>query len=165
MKKLIITIAAAVALTVSYIANAQEVALPKGSSVTNAGIGFSTSINNIGIPPIYVQYEYIIEEFGSKWSVGVGALGGFYSQKYAGSNIVGGEALALGDIHFSPLPALDLYAGLGLGIMSAAVEGIRITAFDYATFLGARYFFTDSIGANLQIGGMGTINIGIAFRL
>lgn len=152
------------AIVFSFAVNAQEVALPKGSSVINAGVGFTTSYSNIVIPPIYVQYEYMVAEFGKKWGVGVGALGGFIAQKENKSLSMGGGLCALGDVHFSPIQQLDIYGGMFAGYVAVAVESIKAGIFTWGGILGARYFFTDTFGVNLQIGGMGVINVGVSFR-
>lgn len=153
------------ALAINFSSNAQEVALPKGSSVVSVGLGFISSFSNIAVPPIYGQYEYMVAEFGGKWGVGVGAMGGYFAQKGISSTFNCGGIDALGDIHFSPIPQLDLYSGLYVGFVSASSSNTRVNGTDWGPIIGARYFFSDTFGLDLQIGGLGTLNVGVAFRL
>lgn len=165
MKKTIFSIIALVIVSVSSFA--QEPALPKGSNVIDAGVGFSTGLSNIALPPIEVSYEHIFVTFGTndQWGVGAGAFGGVFSQKFSGNNMLGGCVCAQGNMHFSPLSKLDIYAGLNVGYVMASTSGVSAGAMTVGGQVGARYFFTDSVGAFLQIGEVGTINLGVSFRL
>lgn len=163
MKKIVTIII--FALSLSIYSNAQEIALPKGSSVISAGLGFVSSFSNIAVPPIYAQYEYVVTEFGEKWCVGVGAMGGYFAQRGASGTISGGGIDAMGNIHYSPIRQLDIYGGLFVGFITATVGGIKANSTDWGAVIGASYFFSDTFGLNLQIGGLGSLNVGISFRL
>lgn len=164
MKKLIISVLSLVIVSVSSFA--QEPALQQGNNFIDAGVGFSTGLSNIALPPIEVSYEHIFVTFGvnDQWGVGAGAFGGVFSQKFSGNNMLGGCVCAQGNMHFSPLAKLDIYAGLNIGYVMASSSGVSAGAMTVGGQLGARYFFTDSVGAFLQIGGVGTINLGVSFK-
>ena len=164
MKKFITTVLCLVLIAVSSFA--QKPALQKGSNVIDAGIGFSSGISNISIPPIAVSYEHIFVTFGGndQWGVGAGAFGEVLSQKSFGSNYFGGGISAQGNMHFSPVANLDIYAGLNTGYVKVITDGISVGSTSVGEQIGVRYFFKDGLGAFLQVGGFGTINLGISFK-
>lgn len=170
MKKIIITLAIACASLLSINANAQETALVQGNNIISATIGFgSFTVNNIGVPPVAVSYERIVCEFGGNWSVGVGAFGGFFTQKYEDStHNFGGSICAQGNVHFCPTEKWDIYAGLGLGYVGYKIKDslftVSTSAFACTPMVGARYFFSEKFGVNFQFGGLGIGNVGVTFR-
>ena len=170
MKKIIITLAIACASLFSINANAQETALAQGDNLISATVGFGNfTVSNIGVPPVAVSYERIVSEFGGKWSIGVGGFGGFFTQKYEGSiHNFGGSVCAQGNVHFCPTEKWDIYAGLGLGYVGYTTANrsvsVHVDGFAWTPELGARYFFSEKFGVNLQFGGLGIGNVGVTFR-
>lgn len=169
MKKIIITLAIACASLLSINANAQETALVQGNNIISATIGFGNfSVKDLAVPPVSVSYERIVCEFGSNWSVGVGGFGGFFTQKYNNDHSFGGSFCAQGNVHFCPTEKWDIYAGLGLGYSMYATGyefgTVRASGFAWTPILGARYFFSEKCGVNLQLGGLGIGNVGVTFR-
>lgn len=138
--------------------------LGKGNLQLNAGTG----ISGWGIP-VYVGLDYgVTDEI---------TVGGELSYRYDTSHF-GGRISKItyrhhtfgiftnGNYHFNRLlrlpRQLDLYAGASLGFFFGSVtssEGdIKYTGDDYSGFslaaqTGARYFFTDNFGVNLELSG------------
>lgn len=169
MKKIIITLVIACASLLSFNANAQSTALLKGDNIISATIGFgSVTLNNIGVPPISVSYEKIVHEFGNSWRIGVGGFAGLFTQKYENTHNIGGTICAQSNIHFCPTDHWDIYAGLGLGYVGSTVKNSTVTlsvgAFAWSPMLGARYFFNEKFGLNLQLGGLGIGNVGVSIK-
>ena len=130
--------------------------LGKGNLQLNAGTG----ISGWGIP-VYVGLDY-----GVTNDISVGGEFTFRSyshSSYYTHNIMG--FFGNGNYHFNnlfnlPRP-LDLYAGLSLGVYTSTVtakEGNEYHGDSYSGFsligqTGARYFFTDNFGVNLELSG------------
>jgi hypothetical protein len=72
--------------------------------------------------------------------------------------------------HFNFLDNLDLYAGLNLGYV---IQTSNQTQYSGSSFFlwgfntGARYFFTENLGAYLELGysGLNYISTGVTFKL
>jgi opacity protein-like surface antigen len=186
MKKILFT-AIALLLTTSY-AGAQDV-FQRDDLVINAGIGLNNTFYSgegysNSILPLSVSAEYGVADRlinGDNGSIGVGGYLGYAGAKwrYLGhdhgwkyrSVIIG----ARGAFHYQFAPALDTYAGamLGYNIVSAktwgSVTGLAAASgsdFDFALFLGARYWFNPGLAGFLELGyGISNINIGLSFRL
>jgi len=131
------------------------------------GVGFQTGVGGGG--PLGV---------GVGWGRR-GVWGGSYYSDYNGS--FNFPVAAYANFHFYQLIAdktgkdihadkLDIYAGLNVG------SGIGVLFFDNNTVItplvmfgpqvGARYFFTDKFGVNLEIGyGKNIVNGGVVFKL
>ena len=137
-------------------ASAQSGNLDQGNLQLNAGVG----ISGWGIP-VYVGLDY-----GVTNDISVGGEFTFRSyshSSYYTHNIMG--FFGNGNYHFNnlfnlPRP-LDLYAGLSLGVYTSTVtakEGNEYHGDSYSGFsligqTGARYFFTDNFGVNLELSG------------
>ena len=137
-------------------ASAQSGNLDQGRLQLNAGVG----ISGWGIP-LYVGLDY-----GVTNDISVGGEFTFRSyshSSYYTHNIMG--FFGNGNYHFNnlfnlPRP-LDLYAGLSLGVYTSTVtakEGKEYHGDSYSGFsligqTGARYFFTDNFGVNLELSG------------
>ena len=151
-------------------ASAQNGNLDQGGLQLNAGVG----ISGWGIP-VYVGLDY-----GVTNDISVGGEFTFRSyshSSYYTHNIMG--FFGNGNYHFNnlfnlPRP-LDLYAGLSLGVYTSTVtakEGRDYIGDSYSGFsligqTGARYFFTDNFGVNLELsGGLLTsgLKAGITYR-
>lgn len=137
-------------------ASAQSGNLDQGRLQLNAGVG----VSGWGIP-VYVGLDY-----GVTNDISVGGEFTFRSyshSSYYTHNIIG--FFGNGNYHFNnlfnlPRP-LDLYAGLSLGVYTSTVtakEGREYYGDSYSGFsligqTGARYFFTDNFGVNLELSG------------
>lgn len=134
--------------------NAQS-PLSKGSKQLNAGVGFS----GWGVP-IYVGMD-----FGVYKDITVGFEGSFRSynqniigQKYT-SSIFG--ISGNGNYHFNTILEIptqwDVYAGLNLGYYiwstSSNYSGSGASGLGLGAQVGARYFFKNNFGLNLEFGG------------
>ncbi|MBW7845504.1 MAG: porin family protein [Bacteroidia bacterium] len=185
MKKLTLKLFTVVSLLAAGTFGASAQSYEQGSSQLNIGLGLGSTLSGAGfsttIPPIGISYEYGLKE---KISVG-GYLG------YAGSSntvtypsgdwkwnynyiIIG----ARGSYHFATSDKLDPYAGVLLGYNAASTSvtkpagytGPDITAASagglvYGFHLGARYYFTDKIGAFGEIGyGIAWLNLGLTMK-
>lgn len=132
-----------------------QASLDKGATQLNAGVGFSTW----GVP-VYVGIDY-----GVTSDITVGGEFSYRSYSaYSGyrQSIIG--ISANGNYHFNRILNLpsefDLYAGVSLGyyIVSSndTYDGVKSTASSGLGFsgqVGARYFFTNNFGLNLEFGG------------
>lgn len=74
-----------------------------------------------------------------------------------------------GYLHYSFLDELDTYTGLMLGLTHISwgtnSSSYKATDFEWAWFVGGRYYFTDNFAAMLELGyGATYANIGIAYK-
>ncbi len=136
------------------------------------------------MPPVSISYEQgIKDDVLDVASIGIGGYLGFASAKwesiYSGGSygwkynnfIIG----ARGSFHYPLVDNLDTYAGILLGYnMESAKEignvplGINASssAGIFSGYVGARYYFTDQIGAMAELGtGIAYLNIGLAIKL
>lgn len=176
MKKLFIS-AIVLLFTIVLTNEAQAQKFQQGQIDLNLGVGLGATFGtgDIGLP-LSLSLDYGINDNIS--------IGGYVG--YAGSNenlpfvgeisytylIVG----ARGAYHFDVTENLDTYAGLLLGynISSVSIENSIAGAperdagggFTYSIFAGARYHFTDKIGAFGEIGyGISVLNLGLTVKL
>ena len=153
---------------------AAQADLGKGNLQLNAGTG----ISGWGIP-VYVGLDYGVTDeitVGGELSyrydtssyairANFGRFGEYRSDKITYRHHTFG-VFTNGNYHFNRLlrlpRQLDLYAGASLGFFFGSVtssEGnIKYTGDDYSGFsaalqTGARYFFTDNFGVNLELSG------------
>ena len=117
--------------------------------------------------------------FDEKSSIGVGGYMGYTSAKweyydwgYKYSDIIIGVR---GAFHYQLVDKMDTYTGLLIGydIVSAKEFGTS-SGYDYSSsasgltwsyFLGARYYFTDNIGAMAEVGfGIAYLNLGVTLK-
>ena len=130
------------------------------------GVGFTTGIGG-----------------RARYSRGLGYWGGYYNPYY-NYNYSNGEVNVpigvLANFHFYQLIAdktgkdihsdkLDIYAGLNVGSGIAAVFRTNETRIVPIAFggvqAGARYYFTDKIGVNLEVGFPKLVHGGMVFKL
>jgi len=184
MKKVLIIVAAFM-MSFSLI-QAQESMFNLGDKVVNLGIGigntlYSGTYYSSGFPPVSLSYEQgIVDEVFDKGVIGILGYVGYNSYKYdylgwgyKYSNIIFGAG---GLFHYPLVDKLDTYAGilLGYNIASAKEFGTPI-GWDYSAtsggivfsgFVGARYYFTESIAAFAQVGyGIAYLTFGVSFKL
>ncbi|MDR2928799.1 MAG: hypothetical protein LBV41_11475 [Cytophagaceae bacterium] len=97
-------------------------------------------------------------------------IGGTYEWKHT-TMIIG----VRGALHYQFINKLDTYGGLMLGynIHSSSAIGdaskygtpSSFGGFDWELFIGGRYYFTDNIGAFLELGyGVAVANVGVTFK-
>ena len=187
MKKQILLICALV-VTLN-LANAQESLFSQGDKVINIGLGLGTTLySGTGysstIPPISLSAEFgVKDEFIGKANLGIGGYLGIAGSEYKFS-MLGSEygwkytyiiVGARGVLHYPLVDKLDTYGGLQLGynVVSASEfgnvpNGISASSggVGFAGFIGARYYFTEKIGAMAELGyGISYLNIGLAIKL
>ena len=116
------------------------------------------------MPPfVAASYERGIYQINDNLCLGVGATVGL-----TGVDKVYGLGLyALGNIHFTAVKNLDLYAGLDLGgtiPLDKHGVGTLFKKLVYPGHIGASYYFTKGFGATVRIGGWGAVNVGLAAK-
>ena len=158
------------------LANAQEV-YHKGTTAINAGVGLGSYYSGLALPPLSVSLDYGVTGNminGNNGSISVGGFLGytatkkFYGDAGASIAVLG----ARGAFHYQFAPKLDTYAGLMVSydIVSSNYDAfsnyIKSSHIDWSLFLGARYFFTEKIGAFAELGyGFYNLNLGVTFKL
>lgn len=188
MKKLF-TILLVSMLSLSVV-QAQESMFDLGDNVVSLGIGFGSSLYSgtyysSGVPPVSIAFEHgILDEILEKGVIGIGGALGYTSYKYRydyfggtwGWNYSTFYFGALGSFHYPLLDKLDTYAGIGLGyrILTTKeygdIPGTEYSGasggFQFAAYIGARYYFTDNLAAFLQLGySIAYVNLGISIKL
>ncbi len=164
------------ALLFSMVVFAQNGAFSKGDKLLNVGIGVNSYYSG-GIP------------FGASFEVGVtedisvGANVDYLSHKYKGFGDYKFTALyfgARGNYHFNTLlnienEKIDVYAGVGLGYRvfnwkddynGSGLKSSYGSGVYFGILAGGKYYFTDNIGAFVELGAIGSTNarIGVAFK-
>ena len=145
-----------------------------GTRVVNLGVGFGSRYSyGLGFlggsssvtPAFSLSYEQGIVAVGPGY-IGVGGIVGYQGASY---DFGGGDkwhyadvlVAARGAFHYPVSPQLDAYGGLNLGVRylrSSYDDGLGISSASgdaylaSGIFLGARYFFTPSIGAFAELG-------------
>jgi hypothetical protein len=162
-----------------------QLAYQKNVKILNAGLGAGLYgiYGSSDFPPISVGLQYGIHE-----RISVGGLIGYSSSSYGYGyrGIIYNWSYsylflgARGEYHLVypqvDIPKnLDLYGGLTLGfnIVTVSEPIDRVPGYaaegSYALFgfhIGGRYYFSDKIGAFLELGyGVGVITIGASFKL
>jgi hypothetical protein len=157
-----------------------------GKVLVNAGVGFGFSAYSMGVPPISVSVDFKLPialpiTIGgtaalSTWGYETG--GGDYAITVTYTNIGFGVR---GMYHFNFVKNLDTYTGLTLGYVvqtadvkyGSAYDNIPKTSYPGISFflfganIGARYFFTNTIGAYLELGysGLQVASLGLSLKL
>jgi hypothetical protein len=171
----------------SFLSNSlhAQLAYQKNMKILNAGLGAGLYgvYGSSDFPPISVGLQFGVHErisvgglIGySSSSYGFGYRGNIYNWSYS-YFFIG----ARGEYHLVypqvDIPKnLDLYGGLTLGFnivtVSEPIERVPGYAAEgsYALFgfhIGGRYYFSESIGAFLELGyGVGVVTIGASFKL
>ena len=178
MKKLLFILT----LFIYGISNAQ---IEQGNSLINVGVGFGVTFTSTGgdykntIPPVQASYEYAVAD---KFTVG--AFVGYAASEFRASDIFGGEEFgfdytyflggALGNWQFVNNESFNAYLGAKLGYVSITADQVGDSSFGFSAeasgivlggHIGARYFFSDAIGVNLEAGyGVSYLTAGLTFR-
>ena len=154
-------------------------AFNQGESVLSAGLalgGINGSAGSVSMPPLFVSYD-----FGLTTDFSLGAAASYYQAsadygygrdwKYSYTTVA-----VRGDYHYRLLAVekLDLYGGflLGYGIVSVSSPsgstnvGATANLVVWGANLGARYFFTKSLAAQVELGvGLGNLGFGLAYKI
>jgi hypothetical protein len=173
MKRIILSV---LVLTTVVTANAQNGAYSKGDKLLNVGIGVNSYYSG-GIP-LGASLE-----FGVTDDISVGANADYLSHKYSGLSSYKFTALYLGargSYHFNNLlninnDKVDVYGGLTLGYRifswkdnySNSLLGDSYGSGVYlGGFVGGKYYFSNNVGAFLELGAIGSTNgrVGVAFK-
>jgi len=180
-----IAVALVAAMVVAGAAGAQE------KFLINAGIGYGFLPYKMSLPPISASVEYMLDSI----PLSIGGYFGMTGYKEDATKLVSYKASmvgfgAKGSWHFGFGPEkLDPYAGLVLGwlvynqevtttVPEVKAGGIVITkettttaknnlsTFLYGINVGARYFFTNNIGAYLELGysAVSVASVGLAVK-
>ncbi len=154
LRPLALALAAAATLPLST-ATAQGAFTP-GSKVVSVGL-LSDAGTGVG-----GAFEYSLTELSPNVRLGVGAFLGYFTESVGADSYSAVPILATGNVHLalSELPALDLFAGISLGVVQYVyrdeMPGVRVddTVQDaVAGFnIGARYYLTPTVGAFGQLG-------------
>jgi hypothetical protein len=147
----------------------------------NAGIGLGpTGGYDMGIPPLSASVDF---KLPINLPITVGGIFTFAQWKYSYSFLGNGYDFvwnnigigARGMYHFNFLRKLDTYAGLTLGYVIQTFDGSGYTGsayeglsfFLFGANVGARYFFTEHIGAYLEVGysGLQFASVGLTVKL
>ena len=156
-----------------------------GTSTLNVGVGFglgygygSLGGNASSTPALSVSYLRGLTQAGP----GVVSVGGLVGYKSYGWESAGAKATwrnlyvgARGAYHYNfGNPRLDTYAGLGLGLRvvsysdnydAQATASASGSQAELSGFLGARYFFSDKLGAFSELGyDMSYLKVGLSAR-
>jgi hypothetical protein len=152
----------------------------------NGGIGFGYSAYAMGVPPISVSADFKLPISFPITVGGVAAVSTWRDSHFSGDYEVDVTYVnigfgARGMYHFNFLKNLDTYAGLTLGFVAQTVDvkygsaygNISKPSYDPEPFflfgvnLGARYFFTNNIGAYLELGysGLQIVSLGVSVKI
>ncbi len=154
LRPLALTLAAAAMLPLST-AEAQGEFAP-GSKVVSVGL-LSDGGTGVG-----GAFEYSVMELAPNIRLGLGAFLGYFRGSGGFSRYSAVPILASGNVHLAlpELPALDLFAGVSLGIVQFSYEetpGVMRTDDTvsdgvFGINIGARYYFAPTVGAFAQLG-------------
>jgi len=154
--------------------------IEKNQSILNLGLGVnsfyvSSSGFNTTLPPIEGSFEYMTSDV-----ISVGGFIGAYQSEfdYGFGSTTKFNYLSIGGLsnyHFVNDEKFNAYAGIRLGYLgfNANYEDDFFSSLDFKASgvlfgiqLGARYFFSQTIAANAEIGyGIALLNIGVSFKL
>ncbi|MDY0151431.1 MAG: outer membrane beta-barrel protein [Candidatus Cloacimonas sp.] len=166
MKKVLLTLVLVIAVMAIFAQNPVR----KGQAQINAGVGLSSW----GIP-VYVGFDYGIHK-----DFTMGAEVSYRSYRHEWHNhdydhTVTGISGNL-NYHFNHILEIprnwDLYAGLNLGFYvwnsPEDYHGDNTSGLGLGAQLGGRFYFTDAVGVNLEVGGNNAFSggkLGLSFKL
>ena len=154
-------------------------AVEQGNILINGGVGFFSvfASNQLAgyraeIPPLYLCGEYAISD-----GMTAGAYFAYSTFNQTAQNakitaILAGPRLSY---RLYVNESVDVYASLLFGIVGLSAKSIDTNrplqlqqsyAPFYGTMVGARYFFTQNLGVNAEIGwGLTLVNLGITYKI
>jgi hypothetical protein len=141
-----------------------------GNILINAGVGFGTPLSGtMAIPPLSVSADVAMPLGGLPFSVG--GLFGFNTSTYYDWHYTG--MVFAGRLGYHPdfgFKNLDTYANFSLGyyIFTADVSGATsYSTFYYGFNVGGRKFFTNNLGAFVELGysALSFISAGVTLKL
>ena len=171
MKKLFIL--SFICISALIASKAQAQAFKNGDKLLNLGLGLNSYYS--GGVPFGASFEVGIDD-----DISVGANVDYLSTSNYGARFTALYFGGRGSYHFNKVlnikdEKFDLYAGAGLGYRSFSWEdtytGLSIDAYGsgiyFGVHLGAKYYFSDKIGAFAELGAVGSTNarIGVGFKL
>ena len=164
-------------------AAAQAQSFQNGTTAANIGVGIGTALGGLGKarPAISASIDKGMWDVGGPGVISLGGYVGNTGYKYTSGSytakwnyIVVGVRGAYHYNGFTDVPNLDLYGGamLGYNIVNYSSTGDDSDALNsygsgigFSGFLGARWFFTESIGAYAELGyGVSVLNAGVTFK-
>lgn len=166
MKKILLSLSFVLITTFTF----SQSALYVGTSQLNVGLGLSDS----GIP-VYIGFDHsIFRDITLGAELSYRAYNENWQNNYYNHNIIGISGNA--NYHFNTLfgmsPRWDLYAGANVGFYvwtsPDGYTGNHSSSLGLGGQIGARYYFTNSFGINLEFGGGNAFNggkLGLSFRL
>jgi hypothetical protein len=178
-----------IALFIISISSVSAQHFVKGTNVISGLVGLGSSLgwygNGTQSPALSVNFEHGLMDLGSS---GVLSLGGYFGHKtfrYKGTgytwswnyNIIG----VRGAYHYNAhnVDKLDLYGGLMISYNLLKYKekydnsttpmtqtGNYKNRAGMTAFVGGRYFFTNSLAGNVELGyGVAYLNLGLSFKL
>ena len=183
-------LAIVVCLFSTIYSSAQTPSFTQNDNVVSLGVGFGGVLySGYGykgsgyheLPTFTISYERCIIEnlFNDQSSLGVGGLVGYTSAKYDYSDYWGWKSTdimigARGALHYAFVDKLDTYAGVMVGFnintwkwhgTYESTSNAGTSGLAYTLFVGARYYFTESIAAFAELGyGYSLANVGLSFK-
>ncbi len=170
--------------------NAQTV--QQGDILINGGLGVASyDTDNLDFPALAISADYLAQDqlFDEHSSLSMGAYLGYHHQSV--KNVYASDktsTLILGvrsDVHYDFLDRLDTYAGLMLAykhqsfsnerkvgatlpggiVLPAGSDSSSDGKFLLGIHVGARYFFTENLGAFAEVGyGVSPLEIGVTYK-
>lgn len=161
----------------SYAGNAGGYGYEKGNNLLNIGVGLSSYYYG---NPLGISFELGVDKdisVGAQFDYNSGNYGDYYynsSRWRYTSTYVGARA----SYHFNRILTLntrkvDLYAGLGLGYRTFRWNDTNYgSGYNYGSglfvnyFIGGKYYFSDKIGAFLELGytGLSSSRVGLSAK-
>jgi outer membrane immunogenic protein len=151
MKKFLLAVTV---LLITAISNGQS-PLPVGKSQINFGVGLS----GWGIP-VYLGLDYSVhKDITIGGEISYRSYRENWKNNYYRHNIIGFSAN--GNYHFNSLLKIptkfDFYAGANIGFYTWSspngYDGPNSSVLGLGGQIGGRYYFTDKVGINLEVGG------------
>lgn len=151
MKKIILFLG----FLTSFVTASAQGSLEPGNVQINAGFGFSSW----GIP-VYVGLDYGLLE-----DITIGGEISYRAKSYQNVNYSSFAFVTNGNYHFNRLLRIpsefDVYAGANIGYYHWSNNGVFLqgtspyysSGLNWGLQTGARYYFTDNFGVNLELGG------------
>ena len=151
LRLLAVALVAAVAVPATS-ASAQDAAFGKGTKIVDLGI--VTDPTGLG-----AGFEIGLMELAPNLRLGIGGALSYQSESAFGIDVTSTWVAGLANVHYAipSVPALDLFGGVSLGIVRASIDGglggsISDSEVGFGINLGARYMFTNKLGATVRLG-------------